>query len=82
MSNVVLDPLCCESVEGGEGAVLDGWLVCEGDHVHAGQLLGCATLLHQPVALHAPHDGMVEQILIGAGERFSPGQVLARVVEF
>lgn|GEM_PF-1179279 len=62
MGNVILDPLCWESVEAGDEAVLDGWLVSEGDHVHAGQLLGRAKLLHQPVDLRAPHDGIVEQI--------------------
>jgi pyruvate dehydrogenase E2 component (dihydrolipoamide acetyltransferase) len=82
MSDVILDPLSCESIEGGEDAVLDGWLVSEGDRVHAGQVLGRATLLRQPVVLHAPHDGVIDQILIGAGERFAPGHVLARVVEF
>jgi pyruvate dehydrogenase E2 component (dihydrolipoamide acetyltransferase) len=82
VSDVTLDPLRCESIEGGEDAVLDGWLVSEGDHVRAGQVLGRATLLRQPVELHAPHDGVVEQILVGTGERFVPGHVLARVIEF
>jgi pyruvate dehydrogenase E2 component (dihydrolipoamide acetyltransferase) len=82
VSDVILDPLSCESIQGGEDAVLDGWLVCEGDHVRAGQVLARATLLHQPVELHAPHDGVIEQIVVGAGERFVPGHVLARVVEF
>jgi pyruvate dehydrogenase E2 component (dihydrolipoamide acetyltransferase) len=82
VGDVVLDPLCCESIEGGEDAVLDGWLVSEDDHVHAGQVLGRVMLLQQPLELRAPHDGVVEQIVVGAGERCLPGHVLARVVEF
>ena len=78
----MLDPLCWESVEGSDDAVLERWLVSEGDHVHVGQLLGQARLLHQPVDLFAPHDGVVEQIVVAAGERFMPGHVLARVIDF
>jgi hypothetical protein len=48
----------------------------------AGQLLARALLVHEPVAVLAPHAGIVEDILVPAGERFGPGHVLARLVAF
>jgi hypothetical protein len=81
VTDVRLDPQSCES-EGGDDAVFDCWWISEGDHVHAGQVLGQALLAQRVVDVQAPHDGVVEQILVPAGERFTPGHVLARVVEF
>ena len=81
MGNVILDPERWESVEAGDMASIDRWLVAEGDHVHAGQVLA-TTLVHEPVQVRAPHDGVLEQILVAAGERFAPGHALARVIDF
>jgi hypothetical protein len=49
MSQVVLDPVCWESVEAGDSALIDRWLAAEGDQVRAGQVLAKATLVRESV---------------------------------
>jgi pyruvate/2-oxoglutarate dehydrogenase complex dihydrolipoamide acyltransferase (E2) component len=81
MSNVIFDPERWESVEAGSEAVIDRWLVTEGDYVLAEQPLALATLVHQDVTVEAPRDGVLEQIVLAAGERFGRGTVLARLID-
>ena len=76
---VRLDPESWEAVEAGAEACVEQWLAAEGDHVHAGQVLGRARLLHALVDIPTPHAGVLEEIVVAAGERFAPGAVLARV---
>ena len=82
MGNVVLDPELWEAVEAGDTALLERWLAAEGDRVDAGELLAPARAAHELVGITAPHDGVLEQIVVAAGERFVPGHVLARVIDF
>jgi pyruvate/2-oxoglutarate dehydrogenase complex dihydrolipoamide acyltransferase (E2) component len=82
MVDIVIDPQRWESLEAGDTALIDEWLVSENEHVAAGQLLGRALLVHERVDVVAPHAGCVEEILVPAGERFGPGHVLARLVAF
>jgi pyruvate dehydrogenase E2 component (dihydrolipoamide acetyltransferase) len=79
MNEIVLDPESRAAVEAGAEACVEQWLAAEGDHVHAGQVLGRARLLHTLVDLPTPHAGVLEEIVVAAGERFVPGAVLARV---
>lgn len=60
MHAVVLDPRLWESMEAGDQARLERWVVSEGEHVNAGQLLAQARLLHQTLDITAPHAGVVE----------------------
>jgi biotin carboxyl carrier protein len=80
MAYVVLDPLRWESVEAGGQALLDQWLVSEGDHVKPGQVLAKASLVHEMLDVEAPHAGIVEQIAVSAGEPFGPGYILAQLL--
>ena len=80
MGDVILDPERWESLEAGDDALIECWLVAEGEPVHAGQVLARATLVHENVAVEAPHDGVLEEIVVAAGERFGRGDVLARVI--
>jgi len=82
MGDVVLDPLLWESLEAGDGARVEGWLASEGDRVRAGQPIARLHLLHQSLEVVAPHDGVLETILVPTGDRFAHGAVLARVVPF
>jgi len=82
MGNVVLDPELWETVEAGDTAVLERWLVSEGDRVDAGETIAQARAARELVDITAPHAGVLEQILIAEGERITPGHVLARVVDF
>jgi len=64
---------------GDEEALLEAWLVDEGDHVEAGQLLCKASLQQEGIDVAAPEEGVVEQIAVASGERFGPGYILARL---
>ena len=80
MTDVILDPLRWESLEAGDEALLERWLVAEGDTVDAGQPLAQARLVHEALDIGAPHEGVLERILVPAGERFAPGAVLAWLI--
>jgi len=80
MVDVKLDPLRWEAVPAANEALLENWLVEEGDQVDAGQLLAKATLEREQIDVSAPQAGVVEQIAVSAGERFAPGYILARLV--
>jgi biotin carboxyl carrier protein len=82
MVEIVVDPQRWESMEAGDTALIDQWLVSGGEHVAAGQVLARALLVHEQVDVVAPHAGIVEDILVAAGEPFGPGHVLARMVAF
>lgn len=80
MHEVMLDPHLWLTLEAGDSARLERWLVSEGETVHKGDLLAQARLVHQTVDIAAPHNGVIETILVPAGDRFPRGAVLARVV--
>jgi pyruvate/2-oxoglutarate dehydrogenase complex dihydrolipoamide acyltransferase (E2) component len=80
MNDVTLDPHLWLTLEAGDQARLERWLVSEGDVVHAGELLAQARLVQQTVDIAAPHTGVLESILVPAGERFARGAVLAQVI--
>jgi biotin carboxyl carrier protein len=80
MHDVTLDPHLWLLLEAGDQARVERWIVSEGDVVHAGELLAQARLLHHTVDIAAPHTGVIESIVVGAGEGFARGAVLARIV--
>jgi biotin carboxyl carrier protein len=82
MSDVVLDPELWESIEAGDSATVEQWLASEGDRVNAGDAIAIVRAVNEAIDVLAPHDGVLEQILVSAGDRFAPGHVLARVVDF
>lgn len=82
IGDVVLDPLLWESLEAGDAARVECWLASEGDHVRAGEVIARVRLLHQSLELLAPHDGVLETILVPSGDRFDHGAVLAQVLPF
>jgi biotin carboxyl carrier protein len=79
MVDVKLDTLRWESLERGDEALLEAWLVEEGERVDAGQLLGRASLFNEQIEVSAPEAGVVEQIAVSAGEHFAPGYILVRL---
>jgi pyruvate dehydrogenase E2 component (dihydrolipoamide acetyltransferase) len=80
MTDVVLDPELMESLESGDHAWLEQWLVAEGDLVQPGQLLALARLVQRAIPVTAVHAGVLEDIRVPLGQRFSPGAVLARLI--
>ena len=81
MYDVRLDPLRWEGLLSGDDALLENWLVEEGDQVDAGQVLAKASIEREQIDVAAPQAGVVEQIAVSAGERFAPGYILARLAD-
>ena len=79
MVDVKLDPLRWETGAPGDEALLERWLVEEGERVDAGQLLAKASLFDEQIDVAAPEAGVVEQIAVSAGEHFAPGYILVRL---
>jgi pyruvate/2-oxoglutarate dehydrogenase complex dihydrolipoamide acyltransferase (E2) component len=79
MVDIVSDPRRWNSAGTAADAKLESWLVEEGEHVNAGQLVARASLAQQNVDVKAPEAGVVEQIAVSAGESFGPGYILARL---
>lgn len=82
MTDIILDPLRWESLEAGDSAIVAAWLASEGDHVEPGQPLAQVVLVGERLDVPALHAGVLEQILVPAGERFAPRDVLGRLVVF
>ena len=80
MADIVLDPALWESIEAGAEAFIEEWLVAEGDHVHPGQRLARANLVHTMVDVPTAHGGVLEEIVVPVGEKFARGAVLARLL--
>jgi len=68
-----------KDVEPGTEALVDAWLVKEGERVAAGQLLAKVVIVKANVELTAPAAGVVERILVPAEDTFKAGQPLLRL---
>jgi pyruvate/2-oxoglutarate dehydrogenase complex dihydrolipoamide acyltransferase (E2) component len=64
-------------VEPGTEALVDGWLVAEGDAVEQGQPLANVVLVKANHEVVAPAAGVIERILVKAEETFAQDQALA-----
>lgn len=64
-------------VEPGTEALVDGWLVTEGDAVDQGQPLANVVLVKANHEVVAPAAGVIERILVKAEETFAQDQALA-----
>lgn len=60
-------------------ALLEQWLVAEGEPVSAGQPLATAVVVKTNVEILAPADGALAAILVPAGETFARGAALAHL---
>ncbi len=67
-----------EAGAGAEG-LLDAWLVSEHDRVTAGQPVADAIVVKSSFQIPAPCDGTIARILVGVGDTFAAGAVLALV---
>lgn len=67
-----------EAGAGAEG-LLDAWLVSEHDQVSAGQPVADAIVVKSSVQIMAPCDGTIARIIVGPGDTFPAGAVLALV---
>ena len=81
MIEVSLDDAAWQDVEAGVEALVDQWLVAEGDAVRAGQPLAKVVLVKATLDIVAPAAGRVERIVVPAGETFARGKPIARLKE-
>ena len=77
MTAIVLDQQAWDDVEEGTEALLDEWLVAEGDKVQAGQVLARVVLVKANHEVEAPESGTVISIKVAEEENFGPGVELA-----
>jgi pyruvate/2-oxoglutarate dehydrogenase complex dihydrolipoamide acyltransferase (E2) component len=81
VTDVVLADSFWEGVDAGTEALVDQWLVHEGDRVVAGQTLAKVVLVKTNLEVTAPADGVVERILVPAERTFAKGRPLATLRE-
>ena len=81
MTAIVLDEKAWKGVEPGTEAMVEKWLVGEGETVEAGQLVANAMLIKASLEVHAPARGVIERILVAEEQTFAPGQPLATLRE-
>jgi pyruvate/2-oxoglutarate dehydrogenase complex dihydrolipoamide acyltransferase (E2) component len=77
--DVVVPPEFWHGVESGTEALVDAWLVEQGDAVTEGQPLANVVLVKASHEVVAPTAGVVERILVQAEQTFAQGQALAVV---
>jgi len=75
--DVVLARDVWKDVEAGTEALVEGWLVGEGDAVTEGQPLATVVLVKANYELLAPAAGVIDKILIAAEQTFAQDQPLA-----
>ena len=76
MTAVTLQDEAWEGVDAAVEALVDKWLVQEGDTVQAGQPLANVVLVKSNLEISAPAAGRI-QILVPAGSTFARGQSVA-----
>jgi pyruvate/2-oxoglutarate dehydrogenase complex dihydrolipoamide acyltransferase (E2) component len=77
VTDIVLPDSAWEGVEPGTEALVDQWLVREGDRVVAGQILVKVVLVKTNLEVAAPADGVMGRILVPAEQTFAKGRPLA-----
>lgn len=81
MTDVALPDSAWEGVDPGTEALVDEWLVHEGDRVVAGQALAKVVLVKTNLEVTASVDGIVERILVPAEQTFAKGRAIATLRE-
>lgn len=77
MIGITLSPEAWKDIDSAIEALVDKWLVAEGDTVRAGQPLANVVLVKANQEIVAPADGHIEKILVPAGETFAQGKPIA-----
>jgi pyruvate/2-oxoglutarate dehydrogenase complex dihydrolipoamide acyltransferase (E2) component len=77
--DIMLSDAAWGGVDANAQALVDDWLVPEGARVASGDVLARAVLVKTTLEVTAPEAGVLEHILVPAGENFARGQALARL---
>jgi pyruvate/2-oxoglutarate dehydrogenase complex dihydrolipoamide acyltransferase (E2) component len=81
MTDVLLPDEVWEGVEPGTEALVEQWLVREGERVNTGQALAKVVLVKANLEVTAPADGVLERILVPAEGTFPKGRPIATLRE-
>lgn len=68
-------------VDPGTEALVDNWLVGEGDAVRAGQPIANVVLVKTSMEIVAPANGRIRKILVKSEETFAQGKPIALLEE-
>ncbi len=81
MIDIALANEAWEGVDAGTEALVDAWLVREGERVVAGQPLVKVVLVKTSYEVSAPANGIVERVLVPAEQTFARGRSLGTLRE-
>ncbi len=81
MIPITLDDAYWTDVEEGTEALVDHWLVAQGDAVRAGDPVAAIVLVKASIEVPAPADGVLERILVAAGATFARGAPIGMLRE-
>ena len=81
MIDIVLADEVWEGVDSNTEALVDQWLVREGERVAAGQVVVRVVLVKTTCEVTAPVNGVLERILVPAEQTFARGRPLATLRE-
>lgn len=81
MTEVTLNEAAWQGVDATVEALVDKWLVKEGDAVQAGQVLANVVLVKSNLEVTAPASGRITQIRVPAGGTFARGKPMAVLQE-
>lgn len=81
MIEITLSAGAWKDVEPGVEALVDKWMVGEGDAVRAGQVLANVVIVKTNQEIVAPADGRIEKIVVPANETFAQGKAIALLKE-
>jgi pyruvate/2-oxoglutarate dehydrogenase complex dihydrolipoamide acyltransferase (E2) component len=81
MIEITLSADAWKDVEPGVEALVDKWMVSEGDAVRAGQVLANVVIVKTNQEIVAPADGRIEKIVVPANETFAQGKAIALLKE-
>ena len=77
MTEITLGTEAWKDIDPATEALVDKWLVAQGDTVRAGQALANVVLVKSNLEIVAPSAGRVAQILVPAGQTFARGKPIA-----
>lgn len=81
MTEITLSADAWKDIDPGVEALLDKWLVAEGDVVRVGQPLANVVIVKTNQEILAPANGRIEKIMVRAGETFAQGKPIALLKE-
>lgn len=81
MIPIALGDAAWTDVEEGTEALVDRWLVAEGDAVRGGAPVAAVVLVKTTIEVPAPADGVLEKILVAAGSTFTRGAPIGMLRE-